>query len=110
MFYTAVRYRWTDETSARLTNNDDLIDKTRLMGMFDDNVDGRIQKAELKGEMGANLVKFFPMVDKNADGAIDKVEYAAMQAMMGGRRREQAQQAPKPTPAPAPAAVSGGGR
>jgi hypothetical protein len=50
------------------------------------------------------------MVDKNADGAIDKVEYAAMQAMMGGRRREQAQQAPKPTPAPAPAAVSGGGR
>jgi hypothetical protein len=110
MFYTAVRYRWTDETSARLTNNDDLIDKTRLMGMFDDNVDGRIQKAELKGEMGANLVKFFPMVDKNADGAIDKVEYAAMQAMMGGRRREQAQQAPKPTATPAPAAVSGGGR
>ena len=31
-------------------------------------------------------------------------------SMMGGRRREQAQQAPKPAAAPAPAAVSGGGR
>ena len=108
MFYTAVRYRWVEETSAKLTNNDELIDKTRMMGMFDDNVDGRIQKAELKGEMGAQIVKYFVMVDKDKDGAIDKTEFAAMQGMMGGRRRDQAQQAPAAAPA-ANAIKPGGG-
>ena len=108
MFYTALRYRWTEETSAKLTDNDELIDKTRLMGMFDDNVDGRIQKAELKGEMGNQIVKYFVMVDKDKDGAIDKTEFAAMQAMMGGRRRDQAQQAPAAAPA-ATATKSGSG-
>ena len=107
MFYTAVRYRWVEETSAKLTENDALMDKTRMMGMFDDNIDGKIQKAELKGEMGTNIAKYFAMVDKNADGGIDKTELAAMQAMMGGRRREQAQQAPAASPAP-PAAKPGG--
>ena len=108
MFYTALRYRWTEETSAKLTDNDELIDKTRMMGMFDDNVDGRIQKAELKGEMGNQIVKYFVMVDKDKDGAIDKTEFAAMQAMMGGRRRDQAQQAPAAAPA-ATATKSGSG-
>lgn len=108
MFYTAVRYRWVEETSSKLTENDALMDKTRMMGMFDDNIDGKIQKAELKGEMGTNIAKYFAMVDKNADGGIDKTELAAMQAMMGGgRRREQAQQAPAASPAP-PAAKPGG--
>jgi mono/diheme cytochrome c family protein len=105
MFYTAVRYRWVEETSAKLTTYDELMDKTRLLGMFDDNIDGRIQKAELKGEMGANIGKYFAMVDKNADGAIDATELAAMQAMT--RRREQAQQAPAATPAPSAARPGG---
>lgn len=105
MFYTAVRYRWVEETSAKLTTYDELMDKTRLLGMFDDNIDGKIQKAELKGEMGANIGKYFAMVDKNADGAIDATELAAMQAMT--RRREQAQQAPAATPAPSAARPGG---
>lgn len=109
MFYTALRYRWSDETSAKLTDYDDQIDKTRMVGMFDDNVDGKIQKAELKGEMGAQIGKYFVMVDKDKDGAIDKAEFAAMQSMMGGRRRDQAQQAPAAAPA-ATATRSGGGR
>ena len=55
MFYTAIRYRWLDETSAKLVDYDELMDQTRLFGMFDDNMDGKIQKAELKGELGDKL-------------------------------------------------------
>jgi len=109
MFYTALRYRWTGETSSKLTDFDEQIDKTRMVGMFDDNVDGKIQKVELKGEMGTQLVKYFVMVDKDKDGAIDKAEFAAMQSMMGGRRRDQAQQVPA-APATSTATRSGGGR
>ena len=32
MFYTAIRYRWLDETSAKLVDYDNLIDQTRLFG------------------------------------------------------------------------------
>jgi len=58
--------------------------------------------------MGAQIVKYFVMVDKDKDGAIDKTEFAAMQGMMGGRRRDQAQQAPAAAPA-ANAIKPGGG-
>ena len=107
MFYTAIRYRWADETAAKQTNYDDLMDKTRMMGMFDDNLDSKIQKAELKGEMGSNIAKYFPMVDKDKDGGLDMAELTAMQAGMGSRRRDQAQQAPMPS-SPTPAKSGGG--
>jgi mono/diheme cytochrome c family protein len=107
MFYTAVRYRWVDETSTKLTNYDELMNQTRMMGMFDDNVDGKIQKAELKGEFGGRIAQYFAAVDKDGNGGIDKTELAALQAMMGGgRRREQAQGHPMPS-APGPAQPGG---
>ena len=98
MFYTAVRYRWVDETSTKLTNYDDLMNKGRMMGMLDDNIDGKLQKAELRGQMGEMIGKYFVMIDKNKDGSLDRGELTAMQAMMGGgpRRGEQAQKAPMP--------------
>ncbi|MFZ5721387.1 MAG: redoxin domain-containing protein [Pseudomonadota bacterium] len=108
MFYTAVRYRWVDETSSKLTEYDDLMNKTRMMGMFDDNLDSKIQKAELKGEFGARIAPFFARVDQDADGGINKTELAALQSYLGSmRRRDQAQQQP-PAPAAAPAKTSGG--
>ncbi len=107
MFYTAIRYRWTEETAAKLTNYDELMDQTRMMGMLDDNMDGKVQKAELKGEMGQGIAKYFAMIDRDKDGALSQPELTAMQQQ--GRRREQAQQAPMPA-APAPAAKPGGGR
>ncbi len=105
MFYTAVRYRWVDETSSKLTNYDDLLNQGRMMGMMDENVDGKLQKAELRGEMGQSIAKYFVMIDKNKDGALDQAELSAMQAM-GGHRREQAQQAPMPS-SPTPAKPGG---
>jgi hypothetical protein len=106
MFYTAIRYRWLDETSAHLVDYDDLMNQTRMVGMLDDNMDGKIQKAELKGEIGQKLADSFEKIDRDGSGALDGGELnAALQQM--GRRREQAQQAPMPAPV---AAKAGGGR
>ena len=117
MFYTAIRYRWVDETSSKLTDYDDQMNRGRMLGMLDDNLDGKLQKSELRGEMGQRISQFFAMIDKNQDGELDRAELAAMQAMMGRRREQAAQPSPTaqaPVQAPAqtsaPAAKAGGGR
>jgi hypothetical protein len=109
MFYVAVRYRWLDETAKHLVNYDQALNSTRMMGMLDDNIDGKLQKAELKGRAGEMLVKYFAQLDKNSDQAIDGVELAAAQAMMGNRRRAAAP-APAPAAATAQAGQTNGGR
>jgi len=88
MFYTAIRYRWLDETSDHLVKYDDEMNQTRLLGMLDDNLDGKLQKSELKGQAGEMLAKYFDALDKNHDGALDVAELAAAQKMMGNMRRQ----------------------
>jgi hypothetical protein len=111
MFYTAVRFRWVGETSDKMNDFDKELDQNRMLGMLDDNVDGKIEKAELKGQIGEQIGKYFDTLDANHDGALDKVELAAMQKMMGQRRRKpataEAPAAPKPAVS-SPAASSGG--
>jgi hypothetical protein len=106
MFYTAVRYRWVDETSKHMVNYDEELNKDRLMGMLDANIDGKIEKAELKGQLGDQIAKYFDVLDKNHDGAIDSEELAAMQKMMGGQRRKREAAAAPAAPAAAPAAAA----
>jgi Ca2+-binding EF-hand superfamily protein len=76
-----------------------------MLGMMDDNLDGKLEKSELKGGIGAQLLKYFDVLDKNHDGVLDADELAAAQAMMGPRRR--AAGAIAPAAAPAPAAPAG---
>ncbi|MDB5442138.1 MAG: hypothetical protein JWP73_514 [Phenylobacterium sp.] len=116
MLYTAVRYRWVDETSDHmLPAYDEELNKDRMFGMLDDNLDGKIQKAELKGQMGDMLLKYFDVLDKNHDGALDHAEMLEAQKMMGPmRRRQQAQEHPA-APAATPAStrvssIGAGGR
>ena len=109
MFYTAIRYRWTEETSAKMVDYDQLIDQTRLLGMFDDNMDGKIEVAEFKGELGDKLKPYFAQMDQNKSGGVENNELmAALRMMGGGRRREQAQQAPAPAQPPAAQPSAGG--
>ncbi len=108
MFYTSLRYRWVDETAAKQTNNDQLLQKTRLMGMMDDNIDGKLQKAELRGQF-AQLAAgpgAFEMADANKDGGIDQPELDKILQMMQAMRRGPAAQPAPATAAPA-AAKSG---
>ncbi|HZZ67544.1 MAG TPA: hypothetical protein VFE18_05170, partial [Phenylobacterium sp.] len=111
MFYMAVRYRWLDETSTKLVSYDQELDKDRMLGMLDSNIDGKIEKAELRGRMGEMIGKYFDQLDTNHDGALDKTELAAMQKMMGAQRRRQADAAKPAAPAaPAAATPTAGGR
>ncbi len=106
MFYTAIRYRWVDETSKHMVNYDEALNNDRLMGMLDANVDGKIQKSELKGQIGDQILKYFDMLDTNHDGAIDATELAAMQKMMSGQHRRRDAAATQAQPAAAPAAAA----
>lgn len=109
MFYVAIRYRWVDETSKKLVKYDDELNGARMMGMLDDNVDGKLQKAELRGRVGTMLGQYFAQLDKDGDGALDKTELAAAQGMMQNRRRQQ-QATTAPAAPAAPAAQPSGGR
>jgi peroxiredoxin len=96
MFYTSLRYRWNDETVAAPTNYDELLLKTRVLGMMDDNVDDKLQKSELRGPFAqmAAAPGAFEMADGDKDGGIDQAEFDRVMAMMQQMRRNQ--QAPKP--------------
>ncbi|HEX3364898.1 redoxin domain-containing protein [Phenylobacterium sp.] len=96
MLFTSLSYRWVGETASHRVNYDEELGKTRLLGMMDDNLDGKLEKAELKGQMGAMLLKYFDVLDKNHDGYLDADELAAAQGMMGNRRSAAAAPPAKP--------------
>lgn len=97
-----LHYRWTDETVAnQKPDNDKLMQAGLMMGVMDDSMDGKLQQAELKGNLGDNMKKYFAMIDANKDGGIDRGELEQMQKMMPRRRQNNAAaQAPSPAPAP----------
>jgi len=84
MLYTAIRYRWVDETSSKMTDNDKLLNQSQMVGLLDDNIDGKIQLAELRGEIGVAVKPMFPLLDGNKDGALDSRELVPVLARMNG--------------------------
>jgi hypothetical protein len=96
MFYTSIRYQWLDETVAKQTNYDDLLQRTRLMGMMDDNIDSKVQKAELRGQFAQLLggPGRFEMIDTNKDGGIDAAELEKGLALMRTMQAPRASLAP----------------
>jgi peroxiredoxin len=86
MLYTALRYRWLDETSAKQTTYDQLMAQGRLMGILDSNVDGKLEMSELTGPIGSRLKASFKLLDTDGDGTIDEKELAAAQSVFGSRR------------------------
>ncbi len=100
MFYTSLRYRWADETAKDQKNYDQLLNKTRLMGMLDDNLDDKVQMSELRGPFKDRIGNpmAFAFVDKNKDGGIDQTEFEAVMSQMRkpGAAAPSASAAPKP--------------
>ncbi len=106
MLFTAVQFRWKDETAAN--PRDDLqaaLQQTQLLTMADDNRDGKLQESELRieSEEGAANVTSdslaplhqqfkasFAQIDADKDGGLSMQELgAAMEQMQqqGGRGR-----------------------
>jgi hypothetical protein len=87
MLATYLHYRWVDETvKDQKPEYEKALQANLLMGVLDDNLDGVLEKSELRGKPGAMLLKYFDMIDTNHDGVIDAAELAAAQKLMGGRK------------------------
>ena len=108
MMATYLHYRWVDETVKHQTPEyEKLLGANLMMGVLDDNMDGKIELAELKGGPqgpGQTLKKYFAMIDTNHDGALDATELAAASKLMPRRAPAKPAPAPGATPA-APAAT-----
>ena len=80
MMATYLHYRWVDETVAHQTPEyEKMLQGNLMMGVLDDNMDGKIEFAELKGGAqgpASMLKKYFALIDTNHDGALDSAELA----------------------------------
>jgi hypothetical protein len=84
MMYFRVNYRWADETRTNLRNDlQAKLMESRTIGGLDDNVDGKVQVAELRGR-NASMKPRFAELDVNKDGGLDRAELAKA-GNMGGR-------------------------
>ena len=92
MMYFRVNYRWADETSSHVRN--DLQQKlmaSSMIGALDTNLDGVVEKSELRGRFGEMLKARFDELDKNHDGVLDASELAAAMPRRGYARRAAAE-------------------
>jgi peroxiredoxin len=88
MLYTAVRFRWADETSNHPTEAYmDELEQSALMGMLDRKLDGKLTPDELRGQIGNVIKAHFAEVDTKHAGYIDMAELNAMQKLMRERRQ-----------------------
>jgi hypothetical protein len=115
MLAVYIHYHWAGETAQKPRDDyEKLMQANLMLDVMDDNMDGKLQLAELKGgpsSPGTMLKKFFPMIDTNHDGVIDAAELAAAQKLMprrgGGRPATVASATPVAQPAPGDAAAGG---
>ena len=115
MMATYLHYRWVDETVKHQTPEyEKLLQANLMMGVLDDNMDGKIELSELKGGPqgpATMLKKYFALIDTNHDGALDANELAAASKLLPKRGpAKPAQAAAPPAAPPAPAASPTAGR
>ena len=106
MMATYLHYRWVDETVAHQTPEyEKMLQANLLMGVLDDNMDGKIQLSELKGgPMGpaATIKKYFAMIDANHDAGLDPSELTSAMKLLQ-KQRGPAKAATTPAQSPMPA-------
>ena len=100
MLATYLHYRWVGETvKDQKPEYETALQGNLLFGVLDDNIDGKLEKAELRGKAGEMILKYFAVIDKNHDGFITPDEFAAAQALLPKGRRGGGGAAPATTPA-----------
>ncbi len=85
MHYTSIYYEWTDEKVGAESDATKSMRAMRVMGMLDDNIDNKVQLAEIKGRLTPLLKPRFAELDKNADGGIDAEEIKSAKLPTFGR-------------------------
>ena len=102
MHYTSFYYEWAGETVEGGSGESQLAANApfrpwRVMGMLDENLDEKVELAELRGLVKATMEPRFRELDKNADGALDNEELSgAMGVIMSIRRPDATEPKPKP--------------
>jgi len=86
MHYTSIYYEWTDEKVGQEADATRSMRAMRVMGMLDDNLDDKVQLAEIKGRLTPMLKPRFADLDRNGDGGIDADEIKAANLPMFGRQ------------------------
>jgi hypothetical protein len=94
MQYTALGFRWDDETVAnRKDDYQTRLENSRAVGIMDVNLDDKVARNEVRGRMAQQLLDRWDMVDLNKDGFLDTKELEPITQMLNGRiRAAQAQQ------------------
>jgi hypothetical protein len=107
MLFTQLQFRWLDETAEKQVKSDERFLDGRLMGFLDQDVDGKLEKSEMRGQIGKMLLAQWDAIDTDHDGSIDKAELKAGQGKLqmfgGGRRRSAAEEFNGPGEGPVPA-------
>ncbi|HEY8616894.1 redoxin domain-containing protein [Phenylobacterium sp.] len=79
MMYFRLNYRWADETVDNVRNDlQQALFASGMIGALDDNIDGKVQLAELRGRLKDAMGARFGELDKNRDGGLDGAELAAI--------------------------------
>ena len=94
MQYTALGFRWDDETVAnRKDDYQKELEASRAMGIMDTNLDDKVAKSEVRGRMAQMLLANWDKVDANHDGFLSNEEMTVINQQINGRiAQAQAQQ------------------
>jgi hypothetical protein len=94
MQYTALGFRWDDETvQNQKPEYMTALNASRSIGIMDSNLDGKVEKNEVRGRMGEMLRANWDKLDANKDGFLDEKELAGTTAQLNRRIADaQAQQ------------------
>jgi mono/diheme cytochrome c family protein len=77
MHYTSIYFRWTDETTDKPADAMPIMNQMRSIGILDDNLNEKIEEAELRGSLGTALRPRFAELDVDKDGALGPMELRA---------------------------------
>ncbi|MDP3736593.1 MAG: redoxin domain-containing protein [Hyphomonadaceae bacterium] len=94
MQYTAIRFRWDDETVDNRKNEyQTKLEASRSIGIMDTNLDGKVAKTEVRGRMGQMITANFDKLDTDKDSFLSEPELAAVTGTINRRIADaQAQQ------------------
>jgi hypothetical protein len=108
MLYTALRYRWVGETSAAPNTYDEALNGSRLFGILDQRMDGKLTRDELTGPVGTGLLAHFDQIDMKHQGYITPDELAMALAYARHHHHASGSATPEDPNAPTSAAAKPG--